>query len=303
MWNSRLNKFYLFLGCLFLALAAGMTMLYVSPFLTEKNPLFLVAVPIAALVALVMFMDAKFMMLLLLYTRALMDPFFNMTKVGEGAAGTGIGAVLNVLVVILVIVLIFRFPQTIKSHRAFIRAWLIFLAICLLSAFFSPDRIKSLKLLVSFVTYACIALVPFILVQKPEDKKFWVKQLLFSSFLPVALAIAGVASHHPFFYGQGRLKGTFTHANILAFYLVLVIAVCFYIIKSGQFRLSLAKKLCLGVYLIALLAVLIITETRSAWIACAGLFFLYFLLKDRKYLLVLVVLIPLIFTIPHLRFG
>lgn len=289
------------MSCFVLAFGTALGLLYFSPMLT-KNVMFVALIPFAALYVLVMFLDAKWMMLLLLYTRSLLDPILNMTKFGsEGGGGAGMGAVLNLLVIALVVILLCRFPGQITGHRVFIRTWLFFLGFCFLSVLLSPDRIKSFKLWTNLLTYLCIVLIPFMIVKKPEDKKFWIKTLLYSSYLPVALAYVGVVTKHPFFYAFERLKGTFTHSNILAFYLALVIAVVFYILKTKQFGLSFEKRALLWIYQLLLLVLLIITQTRSAWISCAGLFVIYSVFKERKYLFILMIIGPLIFLIPQVQ--
>ena len=303
--NSPLNKFLLIAACGLFALMTAAVLLWFSPLLT-KNVMFLAMIPFAALFVLVMFLDAKWMMILLLYTRALLDPILNMTKLGDPAAGgqasgAGMGAVLNLLVIALVATLIFRFPKEIQGHRKFIKSWLIFLTVCFLSALFSPDRMRSFKLCMNFVTYLCIVLIPFIIVKDQKDKKFWIKTLLFSSFIPVIMSYVGVATHFSFFYAFNRLRGTFTHSNILAFYMVFVVAVIFYILRTRQFRLSFGKKFALFIYMLMAITILVITETRSAWISCACLFLIYSLLKERKFFFIFIIVTPLVLMVPQIQ--
>jgi O-antigen ligase len=284
-------------ACIFVGLMAGLVALALSPVI-GKNILFVALVPLAGLFVLVMFLDVRWMMIFLLYTRALLDPILDMTRFGEGA---GMGAVLNLLIVVVAFTLMVRFPKQITGHRAFIKSWIIFLSACFLCVVFSVERVKSFKLWLNFVTYFCIVLIPLMTVKKPADKRFWLKALFFSSFLPICFAYAGVVTKHPVFYAFGRLKGTFTHSNILAFYIVLIIGVDFYILKTSLFRLTLAQKCWLWIYMVMLLVLLIITQTRSAWISCVALFLIYSLLKEKKLLFVLILVIPLLLMVPQVK--
>ena len=127
-------------------------------------------------------------------------------------------------------------------------------------------------------------IAPFFIVRSESDKKFWIRVLLFSSFLPVMMACAGIVTKLRFLYVYGRLSGTFTHANILAFYVVFVIALVLYVLSTGILKFRFPARLALWFYMGALLIVLIVTQTRSAWMACGLLFLIYGILKDRKLL-------------------
>ena len=85
------------------------------------------------------------------------------------------------------------------------------------------------------------------------------------------------------------LVGTFTHPNILAFYLVLGLTLYFYILKSNYWKLKPVVVWCMRVLMLNMLVLLIATKTRNAWIACMAGFFVYGVLKDRKLLLMLFV--------------
>ena len=289
-------KITLFVSLAFGALF-GVVVLVLSPVL-GKNIVFVVAIPFAMFFLIIMFLDARWMMLTLLYTRALLDPLLNMTKLGEGA---GMGAFLNLLVIFLVIMLALRFPGQIDYKSPIIRAWAVFLSICFLSLLYSPDRVRTFKLCINLCSYLAVTLMPFLIVKNEDQKRFWIKTLLYSSLAPVGLALVGLATHIEFFYSYGRLQGTFTHSNILAFYLVLIVAVVFYILKSGLFRLTFSQRVWLRLYMLGCLALLVVTETRSAWLSCVGMFFIYALIKERKFLFILLLVMGLLFLVPQVQ--
>jgi O-antigen ligase len=112
--------------------------------------------------------------------------------------------------------------------------------------------------------------------------------------IPAAYALVELATGggHAFGYGL-RLKGTFTHPNIFAFYLVLIISLTLYMLKSGEKARQIEKSIALSLYMILLLALLVMTQTRSAWIACFALFVIYSLIFERRYLVYLA-LVPVV---------
>ena len=103
------------------------------------------------------------------------------------------------------------------------------------------------------------------------------------------------------FYLDGRLNGTFSHPNILAFYVLLVITMVLYVLKTGILKLTVAKKVMLNFYLVLLMIILVLTQTRSAWISCAMLFFLYGVLKEKKMLIFLFLGVLLLTATPQVQ--
>jgi O-antigen ligase len=275
---------------------AALATLMVSPALS-KNMVFVAALPPAALVFILLILNLNTTFKFLLGTRCLLDPALGYTKVG---GGIGIGGLLNLFVIVVAAALAFRFPKPVTRNR-YLFPWIAFLLVTTLMVFPAPSPIKGIRILMSYITYLCMFAVPFILVRSENDKKFWVKLLLTSSFAPVLCALAGMASRKFFLDPFGRLQGTFTHPNILAFYLVFVAALVFYVLKVPVLRLTSVKRGLLWLYLAMTLAALIGTQTRSAWIAAAFFFLGYGLLKDRKFLFICVLGGVMLFPLPPIQ--
>jgi len=284
----------------FLVLAAGATIafgtLVFSPLLT-KNLLFLAALPVLAFLFIILVLNINTTFLFVLWTRSLMDPLLAHTKVGTGA---GIGGVLNLFVIVMVVLLALRFPKTLSRERH-VLPWMVFLAIGAVTIFLAPMPTLSLRFWLSLVTYLCMFAAPFFIVKSERDKIFWIRTLLYSSVLPVMMACIGIATKLKFLWQYGRLSGTFTHANILAFYIVFVIAITFYVLKTGILALKLPGRISLCVYIGVLLTVLVVTQTRSAWIACGLFFLIYGLLKDRKLLLMCLLAGVIMTAVPQVQ--
>jgi O-antigen ligase len=292
MRPAKSEIFLIFFGSLLLGLAT----LALSPLLA-KNVLFLAALPLAALLFLVMVLNIRHMFVFIIMTRSLMDPILEKTKV---AGGGGIGGVLNVFVIVMMALLIAKRPRVLSGNR-YVTPWVVFLCLASVTVVYSPLRAQAFKLLLGLTTYACMFIAPFFIVHDEKEKKFWIKLLLYSSFIPVGFANLGVVVKLPMLYSWGRLQGTFTHANILAFYLVLVIVITFYVLRTRIIRVSPVQRIFLWLYVVDLMAVLVVTGTRSAWMACAAFFLIYSLLKEKKILVVCFIAGILLMSLPPVQ--
>ena len=263
------------------AVLLGLVTLVAAPVLT-KNLIFMAMLPVAAGFFLMMVLNFNTMFIFIISTRSFLDPFLSKTKIGGGG---GIGGILNVFVIVMVALMILRKPKALQGHRNLI-PWIAFLSISAVTVLFSPEPPAAFKLLLNLMTYAMIFIAPCFLIQNQEDKKFWIKLLFISSFIPIAVANLGVVVKLPILYSFHRLQGTFTHSNILAFYCVLMTTITFYILKTRILRLSPMQRILCWCYFLDILGILVITQTRSAWMSFAASFLIYSLIRERKMLLI-----------------
>jgi len=282
MLNLSVNKNNILLTIIF-AFLFGLSLCLFLP-LATKNIFFILAIPLIGAFFLLMVINLKAMLVVLLFIRVLMDPLLNMTKLHILGENIGAGGVINLLIILLAAGLaILNFRRLSKSR--FFRNWVVFLFICAFTIIYAPFPGRALKLFFNLLSYMAMALIPFFIVESRKDERFWLKIIFFSSFLPIAFANFDLLTGGSYYVYTGmRIKGTFTHPNILAFYLVLIIALVFYILKSRRLSMTNARRNFLLVYMADLFILLLATKTRSAWISCWGMFFIYGLLKEKKYL-------------------
>jgi O-antigen ligase len=269
----------------------------------SENTFFIIGIPLVCVFLLAAVINIKHLLVILFFTRALLDPILEFTKINVMGTEVGIGGGLNLIIIVFAVILFIQQPERVLKTK-FIRFWAVFLFICLASMLYSPYLGSALKILLNLVTYMCIALLPFIVVKNKNDRDFWLKVILFSAILPALLAFADLATGGTQYSAAGtgmRIQGTFTHPNILAFYLVLIIAVVFYFLKSKSFKLSIFSTTLLWGYLLLLFLLLLATKTRSAWIACWSFFFLYGILHERKYIFYSLILPPFLLLSPDVR--
>ena len=165
----------------------------------------------------------------------------------------------------------------------------------------APSKADAIRLYLSQLSYFAIFLSAFYVVRSADDFRFCVKVILWSSAIPAAYALVEFATGGGHTVTGFRLKGTFTHPNIFAFYLTLVISLTLYLLKSSARALSPGPRLGLHLYMLLLLALLILTQTRSAWIACFTIFAIYGLVFERRYLVYLIVAFVVALLIPSVQ--
>ncbi len=282
MLDLSINKRNIFLVVI-LGVLLGLVLISFLP-IASTNISFVLAIPLICIFFLLAIVSVKSVLVVLLFSRALLDPLLNVTKISILGENIGVGGAINFLIIILAASFIIRNPKRLSQNTLF-KSWILFLSICGIAVIYSPVPGRAIKLFLDLVSYMSMAIVPFFVIHNLDDKKFWLKVLIFSSFLPVCIANFDLLRGGSYYLFEGmRISGSFTHPNILAFYLVLVIAISFYTLKNNLFKLTPVRTNLLRIYLANLFILLFATKTRNAWISCWVLFFVYGLLKERKYI-------------------
>lgn len=296
MLNLSVNKTNIFLTVILGALLGLMLNSFLPT--VSANVSFILAIPLICIIFLLAIISVRSVLVVLLFSRVLLDPLLNVTKISILGENIGAGGAINLLIIILAASFIIRNPKRLSQNTLF-KSWIFFLSVCGIAVIYSPVSGRAIRLFLNLVSYMSMAIVPFFVIHNLNDKKFWLKVLLFSSFLPVCIANFDLLKGGSYYLFEGmRINGSFTHPNILAFYLVLVIAISFYTLKNNLFKLTPVRTNLLRIYLADLFILLLATKTRNAWISCWVLFFVYGLLKERKYIFFCIFLPPLLSIFP-----
>jgi O-antigen ligase len=166
----------------------------------------------------------------------------------------------------------------------------------------APVKGDAIRLYLALISYFSIFISAFYFVRSRDDFNRCVRIILWSSVLPALYALVDIAIHGGVTGPNGaRLQSTFSHPNIFAFYLTLVVSLGLYVLKSEPATLSVPNRVIVTGYMFLLLALLVLTQTRSAWLACFLLFAAYGLFFERRYLLYLVLLSLFALLIPSVR--
>jgi hypothetical protein len=272
---SRLS--IILLICILASLTGAGVVFYVS--MTGGKPGLLLALPGAVLLGMLFLYSRITLFMLILLTRSVMDPIFDATKIG----GFGLGAVVNALVILIALLEIFKRPNGVQKLIS--ESWLPFLLISMLTLGMTPDFVSGLKTYLALVSYAAIFSLAIVLINSEEDYGKWMRVIFLSSIVPVIYGFVDAATGGYRAEGDFRVSSSFSHPNIFAFYLVLMISIGFYFFKSKVSYISPTLRRAIPFYLLLMLSLLLMTKTRSAWASCFAFFTLYAVLYERKYLL------------------
>jgi O-antigen ligase len=256
--------------------------------------MFLILALLVASLVLAGLFGVRRTVIVLIALRPACDKAFDGVKLLTGAAN-GPGAALNLLVIALAALALFRRPQALLAPP--VLAWAGVLLAALASLLHSPDPAAGVRLLLTLVTYGAVLALPFALIASISDAVDCLKAALASSVIPAAVAVLEVLSTPAILMGDDRLESTFTHPNILAFYLVGVLTLILFLMASRMVEMSPRQTRWLMAYVGLLLVLLLATKTRSAWIAMVLILGGHALANDRRWLWSVFAL-PLVLLVP-----
>lgn len=286
-------------GALLVALALGLALpLYAE--IMGGSAARLLALPALMVLVFLFLYDRVLVLGLVLLLRAAGDLVFETTRVALGGLSIGFGGLVNALVILIGVLLVAAQPERFPRHVA--PAWAAFLLAALIGVAMAPERGDAVRSYLGLLSYFAVFVSASYFVRGEGGFKVCVKLVLLSSLLPAAYACVDVANGGLAGGLQGfRLKSTFSHPNIFAFYLPLVLALAIYALKSPCVTLSPLRRAALTAYVPVLLGLLLLTQTRSAWLACFAIFALYALLFERRYLVYLMLAPLLALLVPGVR--
>jgi putative inorganic carbon (HCO3(-)) transporter len=212
---------------------------------------------------------------------------------GGDEGGFSLGALFNIAALLIAAVALLYSSRT-RSGRIPLLIWGPYLTIAFLSLGYTTALGESAKLLMSTLTFPAIFLAAFILLRTKEDVANLFLCIIYSSVVPTAMAFYEMAAGG---LASGRIQSTFSHPNVFAFYLIAVICAILYYNLVLHRRISVFWRAFLFSYLFVLFALLMATQTRSAWLAMAAFIVIYAIGVDRKLLAVLP-LAPLVLLVP-----
>ena len=217
----------------------------------------------------------------LLLIRASSDPIFNLMGGSDGASSMGVGAALNALAIAIAFVMLAQRPLI--APFPVVGLWSPFLLAAFGATLYSPDFGGALRLALVLLSYWAFFAIPFFIFRSSGDLSRFVLVVIGSSIPPSLYAVVDIARGLSDM-ADFRLQSTFSHPNIYAFYLVLVIGLALYIRASQVIRVTAHVRMLVTLYLPVLTMFLVLTKTRSAWMTCGLMFLIYALWIDRRFL-------------------
>ncbi|WP_167858586.1 O-antigen ligase family protein [Methylobacterium nonmethylotrophicum] len=217
-------------------------------------------------------------------TRSACDPLFTLTKI-NGLDDMGVGAAVNLAVLVVVGACVVTRPR--MSPAPALALWLPLLLVCLVSSrLVAPDPGAAIRLMMLLATHAAFCLLAFTFVRDLADLRHFLLLIVAGSVVPTLYAGLQLAMGWAVFGDDGiRVQSSFTHPNIYAFYLMTVLAVVLTLLAGDGFCLTPRLRRALTLYGPVLLALIVLTKTRSAWAGTGLILLVYGLRFDRRVLL------------------
>lgn len=280
--NVFLISFFLLIGCL---------IPYISYF-QNYSIVRLLVLPCLPLVVLILYIDFKYLIYGVLLFRSICDPIFSLSK---STGGMGIGALVNILVIGLLFLCILKYQNS-NVDKKLIFPWVLYLLACFFMSFKSPIQMDSLRQSLTLLSNFCMFIFPFFLTRKYSDFVFLNRLIVYSSCIPLVIAIVELLNN-----GMGvRVHSTFSHPNVFAFYLIVVIVSSFLYLKENMSK-SLNERTIITILLFLQIGAMLLTQTRSAWFVLLLMLACYAFLKEPKYIIYIFALIAIAMLIPEVR--
>ncbi len=222
-------------------------------------------------------------------TRSALDAIFGSLEFEVSGMTLTAGAILNLVVLCLAATV---FPSRRVPVFAF-KVWLPFLLVATLSIAWSPDKGAAIRMLLVLFTYAAVFAIPFCMRAESRRSAWLLKAIMYSSALP---ALVGVLEYFLFLDESGRIKSTFTHPNVFAYYLMIVVGIIYFLLSSSSSQLTPQIRKMMVPYSGLLIALIVLTESRAAWVGTVVILAGFALFVDRRYLLGLMLLPALLFV-------
>jgi len=282
------------LGLLLVCVGMGYASVLYGTWVDEKW-LRIVLLPAALFVGFLFILDKRALFILIITVRIPIDSVVEATRFGSMSAG----AAMNGLVILIAFLMFIERPRSVS--KIVIPMWAPLVAVMLLATLRSPEVAQATRTVLAYLTNVAIFMIPFYLKQCQKDRRFSIYVVLLSSLVPAFYAFVDYAQGgYGGMYGD-RVSSTLPHPNIFAFYLVIVISMAFYLLKSPLTKMSAARRWILAAYICVLIVDLGLTKTRSAWAACFVMFLVYGLMFERKFLIYMAIAGALALFVPSIQ--
>jgi len=247
------------------------------------------AVILSGIVIIVLWLlNPMSVLLAILLIRSSMDSF-DVLLFGK----LNLASILGIFIIAFSIDLILR--KTISIAKFTIIPFEVFLAISIISSIFSGYLTSSLADWLRYLSLYLIYLIAYNFVIKDKDYTHKLLEfMMYSAIIPICMGFVQFFTRTGNISdGLNRVYGTFVHPNPFAFYLLIIVAVCYMVfITSGK-----TKKIIAAGIAVSSIILILFTYTRSAWIALFIILIIIFRQIKSKYKYLFLCLLAGVFII------
>lgn len=172
--------------------------------------------------------------------------------------------------------------------------WLFFLGATIFLSFFSFDKQASLINFFRLLSFFSAFVFGYFIFNTSKKLTDLARVIIFSAIIPAGVSWWQLINRTGFYDGERwRLVGTFTHPNMLAIYLVLVISLTLFV--ALNLRKNAVERIPYALLVIFFSIPLLFTYTRVAWLALAFILFSVGVYRFRKLLLISILSVFLLY--------
>lgn len=228
--------------------------------------------------------------------RPSLDPLFGLGRISLGAFSITPGFLFNLLfvalasLVMLHALLVDRRAQTIVRTAAII--WAPFLLAAFIAAVHSPVLAEAIQVFFNYLTFAAVSMLA--LYYAPYlGRRALTLAVALSGAVPLATGLFQIALGE----AGDRLEASFSHPNILAFFVMVYISFLYHAQLSNYLHKGWLRN---AVWLLIIIAALelLLTGTRSAYVATALFLIVYTAFRRPLYLIPMLLAAPLAMLVP-----
>lgn len=260
------------------------------------SPFYFIGCQLMTLFLMLFIIKPKIALTVFLLARPMLDylkPYSDInlqisSSINLAAMATTLILLYGVIYILIYRVRIFRLPLAVP--------FCLFICTCFISIFISPSKIEGLFDWVRLASLFIFYILILITFTSLKDIQRLIYIIFLSAVVPLLVGFYQIATRTGLTEVTGyfitisfhRIYSTFTHPNIYAFYLVTLLPMSILLFLESKNSL---KKICLGMFILALGYSLIFTFTRSAWISFMCAIFTFGILQHKKPLVILLLVI------------
>ncbi len=229
-------------------------------------------------------------------TRSSLDPILDASKFA-GAKSLGLGAIINVTIIGVCALLVAANCKVVTFRDTL--PWASFLLLCMAGSVTTHDPVGVARFALALVSTFCAFVIPLCLVRSARDVGRLTDLIVLSALAPAVYGFIEIARNlgDPEF----RSQSTFSHPNIFAFYIVVVMGTILVKWSSRQLPPTPWRRIAYLAAFAVLGVLLVYTKTRSAWFGAAAMLAIFAIFVDRRALPILVMVPALAILQPGIR--
>ncbi len=231
-----------------------------------------------------------YFLLFLFFVRALLDNYLFAIRFIIAGIDIGLGGIFSLFLIVGTVLYVLTHSQNLgRLKHGVVMLSFLFCLMSVGSAMMTVDVTGTIKELIPRFSIFSVLIVVLLTIQDERQARLVLKTIVLSAVVPVLVGFVKYLAE------PGRFQGTFSHPNVTAFYLLIILG-CL----AAQVHREEDKKLSFldFSYFALLLTAFLLTLTRSAWASFCLMGGIYALFFKRKWIAPAFILLLVLGSIP-----